>query len=318
MTTTPHIEAEAAAWVGRMDGGLWDEAQEAELQTWLARDPRHRGALLQMQAAWETPYRESVAGDAVRFDSHAHRLPATRRRLIVGGGGAIAASLVAGLVWAAWPTELATKVGEIRRVPLADGSVATINTASRIEVDLADTRRDIRLDAGEVWFQVAKDRRRPFTVAAGRARVRAVGTAFSVRRFAGGAEVLVTEGVVEAWADGADGHRIRLVAGQGAFVADNAAITSEPARPVTIERALAWRGGKIDLVDKPLGEALAEFNRYNERQLVLGDPALAEERIDGVFWIGDPAGFAAAVQSAFDTQVDLSDPARIRVGGDNL
>ena len=59
--------------------------------------------------------------------------------------------------------------------------------------------RNVRIDKGEAWFQVAKDKKRPFVVAAGDVRVRAVGTAFSVRRLEEGADVQVTEGVVEVF-----------------------------------------------------------------------------------------------------------------------
>src|SRR3546814_12570012 len=73
-------------------------------------------------------------------------------------------------------TSYATSVGEIRRVPLADGSIAAINTASAIDVKLDDAARHVRVVEGEAWFQVARDKQRPFVVAAGRARGRAVGT----------------------------------------------------------------------------------------------------------------------------------------------
>ena len=131
----------------------------------------------------------------------------------------------------------------------------------------------MRVEQGEAWFQVAKDKQRPFVVAAGRARIRAVGTAFSVRRRAGGADVLVTEGAVEVWADGAEGHRVRLSAGARGFIADDAAIVQQPAAPSAIDRALAWRSGKVDLAGDRLDSAVAEFNRYNQRRLVIADPA---------------------------------------------
>src|SRR3546814_2159233 len=154
-------------------------------------------------------------------------------------------------------TSYATSVGEIRRVPLADGSIAAINTASTIEVKLDDAVRHVRVEQGEAWFQVAKDKQRPFVVAAGRARVRAVGTAFSVRRRAGGADILVTEGEVEVWAAGAEGHRVRLRTGSRGFVADDAAIEQASAAPSAIDRALAWRSGKVDLA----GDRLDEIGR---------------------------------------------------------
>jgi len=306
------IDAEAARYVARMDGDDWSDANEDELDAWLARDPRHPGALLRAQAAWMTLDRPFAAHAASR-DRAAPAPRFSRRGLLAGGGAAIAAS-IAGVALLSGGTSYATAVGEIRRVPLGDGSIAAINTASAIEVRLAETGRDVRLDRGEAWFQVASDSNRPFVVAAGRARIRAVGTAFSVRRGDRGAHVLVTEGVVEVWADGAEGHRVRLAAGSRAFVADDAAIAETPAAPSAIDRALAWRNGKIDLAGDRLDAAAAEFNRYNRRRIVVGDPAIAGERFDGVFRTDDPEGFAKAVEVSLGVPVDLSDPTQIRIG----
>jgi len=297
---------EAAAWVARMDADGWTDGDEMELQAWLSGDPRRHGALLQCQAAWSSLDTAETAVAPVR-----RRLP----KAWLAASGLAAASLAAiGLYIAQAPDAYQTQVGEIRRVPLADGSVAAVNTASRLEFKIADGRREAKLQRGEAWFQVAKDPRHPFVVEAGRVRVQAVGTAFSVRRGAAGAEVLVNEGVVEAWAAGAEGHRIRISAGQKAFVAEDAAITKVAAGPSSIDRALAWRAGKIDLSNERLGTAVAEFNRYNKLQIVLGDPGLSEERFDGVFRIDDPSGFAAAIALSLDLPVDRSDPQIIRIG----
>lgn len=311
---------EAATWVARMDAGNWGDVEEAGLQAWLDGDARRRGALLQAQAAWMTLDEPAAsARSAERSDAEVETparrvLPFSRRSFFVGGGGAIAASVAFALAWNLGGTGYETSVGEIRRVPLADGSVAAINTASKIEVALAEKRRSVVLDRGEAWFQVAKDPERPFVVEAGRVRVQAVGTAFSVRRRDNGAEVLVTEGVVEAWADGAEGNRVRLTAGQSAFIADNAAIERAAAVPSSVDRKLAWRSGKIDLLGETLSGAIAEFNRYNQRQIILADPALAAEQFDGVFRTDDPEGFAIAVKSALDVPVDVSGSGDIRIG----
>lgn len=305
-------EHEAALWVVRMDADDWSEDQEADLQAWLAAEPRRAGALLQAQAAWMTLDKPEASHAAL--DEPAPSLRFNRRHLMIGGGAAIAASIAGGLFLLGGGTHYSTGVGEIRRVPLADGSTAAINTASTIEINLANVRREVRIAQGEAWFQVAKDPKRPFVVEAGRVRVQAVGTAFSVRRRDDGADILVTEGVVEAWVDGAEGHKIRLAAGSRAFVANNAAIRQEPAAPSSVDRALAWRSGKIDLVGEPLAGAIAEFNRYNHRKLVLVDPALGGEQFDGVFRTDDPEGFALAVKSISDVPVDLSSPDEIRIG----
>lgn len=303
------IDEEGARWAARMDG-TWTDAEEAALQAWLKADTKHAGALLRAQAAWMTldPPEEAAK------DTDQPPLPwLTRRRVLAGGSAAIAASL-AGVFLLNGATSYTTTVGEIRRVPLADGSTAAINTASVVHIELGASSRNVKIDKGEAWFQVAKDRSRPFIVSAGRVRVQAVGTAFSVRRRDNGADILVTEGVVEAWADGAEGHRIKLTAGSSAFIADNAAIERLPAAASSVDRALAWRSGKIDLAGEPLGDAVADFNRYNRRQLVIMDGALAKEQIDGVFRTDDPEGFAQAIKVTLDAPVDMSDPAQIRIG----
>lgn len=311
------IDADAARYVARMDGGDWTDENERELEGWLARDPRHPGALLRAQAGWMALDPPSPPSFSPSFSMPTSEAPSSarlsRRGLLVGGGALIAAS-VAGGIMLFGGTTYTTAVGEIRRVPLADGSIAAINTASAVEIALDDEARRVRIDTGEAWFQVAKDRARPFIVEAGRARVRAVGTAFSVRRHDGGAEVLVTEGEVEVWVSGAEGHRVSLKAGSRAFAADNAAIERTLAAPSAIDRALAWRNGHIDLAGDRLADAAAEFNRYNARRLVIADPAIAGMQLDGVFRTDDPEGFARAVRVSLGVPVDLSNPAHIRIG----
>jgi len=309
------IQDEAARWVARMDAEEWGEAEEAELQRWLDVDPRRQGALLQAQAAWASLDGLSSAAeggsDAPVMSRIAHPV---RRRFLIGGGVAIAASLVGGAFLRAFGTRYGTEVGEIRRVPLADGSTMVINTASQASVDLEKAQRLVRIRQGELWFQVAKDPKRPFLVQAGAIRVQAVGTAFAVRKREAGADIFVTEGVVEAWSADAATPHIRIAAGEHAFIADNAEVQRGPASATSVYRALAWREGKIDLAGVTLAEAAAEFNRYNHRQLVIVDPAIAKEGFDGTLRTDDLEGFAMAVHESLGVPIDLSDPDKIRVG----
>jgi transmembrane sensor len=303
------VETEATRWLARMDSDNWTAAREAELEAWLAEDPRHDGAFLQAQAAWAMLQPRETAN----IPDEEKSPPLNRRHVLAAAGVAIAAS-AAGLAYFLPGQKYRTDVGEIRRVPLADGSTAAINTASALNIDFDTSIRRVTLAQGEAWFQVAKEPARPFLVEAGPIRVRAVGTAFSVRRFAEGADVLVTEGVVEVWTDGAESKAIRLAAGSRAFITDQASVERAPAQASAVDRALAWRSGKIDLVGQPLSEAVAEFNRYNRRKLLLADPALAGEQFDGVFRTDDPAGFAKMVETSLQVPVDMSDPESIRIG----
>src|SRR5690606_15969424 len=74
-----------------------------------------------------------------------------------------------------------TAVGERSSITLSDGASVVLNTNSRIEVRYTPERRNVRLLAGQAWFQVAKHPERPFVVEAGDRRVTALGTAFDVR-----------------------------------------------------------------------------------------------------------------------------------------
>ncbi|MFX9035000.1 hypothetical protein ABTN36_18505, partial [Acinetobacter baumannii] len=83
--------------------------------------------------------------------------------------------------------------------------------------------------------------------AAGKVRAKAIGTAFSVRKRDNGVEVLVTEGVVETWSDDDEAQRVRLTAGQRALINDHAIVHYESSKASSVDRALAWRSGMIDL-----------------------------------------------------------------------
>jgi transmembrane sensor len=228
----------------------------------------------------------------------------SRRAWLAGSGVALAAAMAGAAVLMLREDSFRTRLGEVRRVPLADGSTVAINTASEVDVAFRREQRTVRLRTGEAWFQVAHDVQRPFVVEAGAVRVRAVGTAFSVRRRPDGAEVLVTEGVVEVWTQGGGQSPARLKAGQGTFIAENAGPRA-PAAPAAVDRKLEWRYGKIDLAGETLREAVADFNRYNDRKLVIADPRIADERFYGVFNTGGPDAFAAAVGASLGVPVEV-------------
>lgn len=302
------IEEEAIRWVWRLDREGRTPALVAALDAWCAADPRREGAFLQAEAAW------TMLDAGRRLPGEAAPAPQVSRRRVFAAGAALAAGIAGIGVYTFSGERYGTTIGEIRSVPLADGSIAAINTQSRVDVDLKPDIRLVRINEGEAWFHVAKDSTRPFIVEAGNARVRAVGTAFSVRRRDNGAEVLVTEGTVETWSVGAEATPVRLSAGAKATITPKTDIAPKIAAASEIDRALAWRGGKIDLAGETLADAVGEFNRYNTRQLIIADPKLAQERFYGLFRTDDPEGFARAVRQSLGAKVS-EDPSTIRLGG---
>jgi len=309
------IDDQALDWVVKQSSGPLGEADRRAFDLWYDQGERHQGAYLRAQAIWHTLDKTTIQADLRpaspgRALGNGARKTTSRRGLLVGGASAAAAAGIAAFVLGPRlgpANRLASAAGEIRKIPLADKSVASLNSASAIEVDLTPARRRIVLTRGEALFQVAKNPERPFIVEAGNARIQAVGTAFGVNRKDGGAEVLVTEGVVEVWNSSAGAVRQRLTAGQSTFVSEEPAALVVASAPADVERKLAWHDGKIILDNETLSDAVAEFNRYNATKLIIADPAIRERRFVGQYRLDQPDDFADTVHALLDIPVSRTD-----------
>jgi transmembrane sensor len=245
--------------------------------------------------------------------------PGRRAALWYGALAAGLAVVVGAGVFMAQPDSetYATVTGEFRKVPLADQSVAHINSGSRIVVTLTDGERQVELQQGEAWFDVAKDKSRPFVVSAGTARARAVGTSFSVVRQVDGAEILVTEGVVEVWRTDQAGGKVVLTAGDGAKVPNSGAAVTVTRQPEDIARKLAWRDGRMVLRNQTLDAAVADFNRYSRKPIVVADRTLSNRRLVGRYQVDDPEMFARDVAAYLQVPVSITHE-RIIIGNVRL
>jgi transmembrane sensor len=303
------IDHQAFEWVARKLARGLSAPESTEFDAWYAADVRHQGAYARAMAITNAinlanaPQSLSPEGPAA-----VDRASGRRGWMKVG---AMAACLVAAVGAASLTVlredqVLTTAKGEFRKVPLQDTSIATINSGSRIEVAFTKSERTVNLRKGEAWFEVAKDKTKPFVVEAGDARVKAVGTAFSVRRFANGAEVLVTEGTVEVWGKGRSAQRRLLTAGDRAFLAQNASAITVSRQPVEVNRKLAWREGKVILKNQTLNEAVADFNRYSPKTIVIVDAALRDKRLFGQYKLDAPELFAQDVSTVLDVPIDIT------------
>lgn len=305
--TSSASDDEAARWAIRLDGAPLRDDEQRQLEMWLERDKRNAGALLRAEAALAYLDRGRALADQGSEGDQPARFAFGRRVFLAGGSlsGLAAAGLLGFIATRPRALEIQTAIGEVRRVPLGDGSVASVNTASKVTVALLDKRREVKLEDGEAWFQVAHDKARPFVVEAGDIRVQAVGTAFSVRRRAGGADVLVTEGAVEAWVAGHETERTRIVAGSKSFVADDAPSAEVVQAASDIDRQLAWRTGELALNGESLSYAASELNRYNTRKIEIEGARLGREPLVGYFRTDQPDDFARAVSAMTEARMTV-------------
>ncbi|MBS0566866.1 MAG: FecR domain-containing protein [Proteobacteria bacterium] len=173
----------------------------------------------------------------------------------------------------------ATAVAIDRNVALADGSKIALGGATHLTTRYTRERRDVNLDAGEAFFQVAHDTTRPFIVAAGEVSIRAVGTAFNVRRTGERVTIAVAEGRVritssEGLANGrfSAAEALEAVAGQQISFDPRASGLTVGAIPPA--RAASWREHRLEFVNEPLASVVANVNRYSTRPLTLVDAKL--------------------------------------------
>jgi len=326
------IEATAADWLARRDGGAWTTGDDASLAAWLDADVAHRVAFLRLQAVWaETSRLQALgagrvgagmplrvvhdeAGDAftdLASLTFAPRTSSPPRRHGMWIGAALAAclALVAGGAWFVSvpidPMDVRTATGITRTVALADGSQTTLASDTAIEVRMSRRERHIALTAGEAFFEAAKDPQRPFVVEAGDRRVVAVGTRFSVRRDADALRVVVTEGTVrlEPLGDAIRQPTTLLPAGSVATVRRDAVLVRSLSL-AEVEELVDWRSGRLVFRDTALTDAVAEFNRFNTRQIVIADATVGALRIGGSFRWENAEGFVRLLERGFPVEAE--------------
>ena len=296
------VEAAAALWAVRRSEGL-SEAQQDDLDAWLARDSRHLGALVRAEAVWTDLDRvAALSGRPDRRPERSPRRPAWAPASLAAG--LVVALLGAGVAHDHLTGRYVADLGEVRRIALEDGSTMMLNSGSIARVRYEAGERRIELRRGEASFEVAHDADRPFTVRAGDLRVRAVGTEFVVRLEPRQVSVTVSEGVVEVNRPDEGPEARRRIGERDQIIATNSSpLAAHRLAEDEVARQLAWRDGLLVFDGEPLGDAAAEVNRYAGLPVVIDDPDLRGETFVGVFRLGDSRAFAAAVAATFDAHV---------------
>ncbi|MCY1500152.1 Protein FecR [compost metagenome] len=302
LQTTPMTDddrfAQASAWHFRLQAEDASAEDRAAFAAWLAANAANAQAWDEAQAllsALQAPAR------AVRME----RVPC--RRALPWAAAALLV-LALGLAWQSpWPDRLRadhyTAVGETRSVELADGSRIELDTDAALSVELAPHERRVRLLRGEAWFEVAHDPARPFVVDGGEARVRVLGTQFGVARRDGHTRVRLAQGRIRA-GTGSD-ESVVLLPGQE-IDAESGHLSA--ARAFDPKVAFAWRQRQLVFQQRPLGEVVAELDRYWPGRLLLSDAALERKVVSGVFDIDKPEAVLRALQLTFGLRVERYTP----------
>ncbi|NIF15836.1 FecR domain-containing protein [Pantoea sp. Cy-639] len=267
------LSDDALDWQVLLHSGNATAIDHSRYQHWCRLSPAHAEAAAEAEALWL---------DLGHTPTAKASLPAAPRRW--RWLSAVAASLVLGMAghvaWQQlpiWRADYHTSVGQRQSLTLADGSRVTLNSASALSVVFDEHQRKVVLEAGEALFETVADPR-PFVVQAGGAPVTGNAAVFSVRREPGGAQVLLAEGQAE-------------VAGQVLQPTPDAGTRT------------AWQRGKLIFNGKPLGQVLAELERYQHGRIVIPDQQLAALEVSGVFDLDDPHALLRTLEQRYGLKV---------------
>jgi transmembrane sensor len=297
-------DREAAQWLARLNGRVVGTDELAEFSAW-RRKPGNADAYARAERAWD---RTEALGDdrdialavrdALERPERERRFPwfAIRSAPVIAGMLALLIAIGAAALLLDRPAHYTTAIGEQRMVQLEDGSRVRINTDSAIDVRLKRDRRQVTLLRGEAYFDVTHDAARPFSVDAGAAQVRAIGTAFNINRSGDDTVVTLLRGKVDVRSSVHDGTRRTLAPGQQ-VVAGPTTLSA----PVTVDvdALIGWTSGNLSFRDTPLIDAIAEVNRYTLNRIALEANDIRTQRVNGTFQTGDTAAFIAAVTALY-------------------
>lgn len=317
---------EALDWVQILNSEAVSATQMDAYLAWMDADEENARVFRELDEAWIVADGNADAIRA-RFGPEARAGRGSSLEKLFRPGwtpqfvAVLGAVLIAGVFVLNQPTEapavlqqFATAIGEQREVTLADGSVVTLNTGSRITVDLSVERRTITLASGGALFDVASDPTRPFVVRMNGGAVEVLGTVFDVLRKPEGFGVTVLEGRVSVSAD-VDGpmpnKAVVLTPNQGADV--NTRLASLSSYDVDADVATSWRRGQLIYRATPLGDVLADFARYSTVPLSVAENVAMDQEFTGVLSIEAPLDMMNRLASLLQLRAVMTEDGGLRL-----
>lgn len=314
MNCAAATEQVAALWLVRREEADWSPADQAEFEAWLDRSMAHKAAYWRLEHGWREADRIGSLGLAQAVAVKPQRNVVSFWRPL-GVAASFVVALMAGVdqvrIWPSSvvaPQHFATTVGVRKIVPLVDGSRVELNTASAVRTAINEKVREVWLDKGEAYFEIAHRDGLPFVVHAGSRTVTVLGTKFSVRRDGDKVTVSVVEGRVRV--DDAvqpDSVPAAIITAGDVAVARGSSTLLAGKSEDRVVSSLGWRNGILNFSDTTLADAAAEFNRYNAKHIRIGDDETGAIKIGGTFQVSNVDGFVRLLHEAYGLKIEDSD-----------
>ena len=184
--------------------------------------------------------------------------------------------------------EIDNAYGTVSKLVLPDGTRVWLNSGSHIKYPLYFMHgiRKVHLD-GEAFFEVAKDKKRPFIVETSQIDVIATGTVFDVMAYSDENRIvstLVSGKIVLAKETGKSRRFKTLVSVKPGYQAVLDKTQKEiTLRQTDVDKVIAWKEGKLIFRDDPMDVVVRKLNRWYNADIVLMDNELNAYRYTATF-----------------------------------
>lgn len=302
MQLPDQINQQAAEWFTRLQSAHLSAKDRQDFNYWLSEHDDHREAYRQIELVWQCLGDISGSAEGTALALSAKSLSARLRSFFLAPAtmlkwlfaspkyaiGFAVTSVAVGLLLLSGSnkpvtTHYSTQAGEIKTIVLADNSEITLGAKSHMSTRISEAARSVDLISGEAFFNVAKDRQKPFFVRVNNVSVEVVGTQFNVHKIRDAVSVAVLEGIVNVFEQSKQDilskstPDVVLTAGQRVVkAADKAfeAVTVVPSSDLG-----AWRLGRLIYRDISLADVVTDAGRYFEGKILLQSKDLADIKV---------------------------------------
>ncbi|MFA6946527.1 MAG: FecR domain-containing protein [Pedobacter sp.] len=266
--------------------------EDMEVSMWLSDDPENRNEFLLFERIWKQSKdlepKSTVDPEAawVKFKQQVPEAvihPISKRF----GWLRIAAALF--IIAGAW--SFYVMLGKngydtiasgqmVRTELLPDGSEVTLNKNAVLSYkrNFKGSIRNVRLEQGEVFFDVSPDKTRPFIIEADRVSIRVLGTSFNVKKNEELTEVIVESGVVQV---GMNDQLVELRKGEKVMIKGADAILQKgPSK----DQLYNYYRTKVFVADNtPLWRVVEILNEAYQSTIIIDRPELRDLTLNTTF-----------------------------------
>ncbi|GHT29434.1 anti-sigma factor [Bacteroidia bacterium] len=265
---------EVVRWFGTPEGQIWLSARmdADEMSIRLGEEEEHLDHLIQSEKIYKQITRKLKLQKVRRFLSAA----AVIIPFILLAGLFAELNSRVNLFAQTEYNDVYVPKGERLKVMFQDGSSIYLNSESHIRYpkQFGLSERRVELE-GEAWFEVAKEKKRPFVVDLKAFNIRVLGTSFDVKAYPEEENITVSleTGLVELAS--ATFLPVSLNPGDKA-VYNRSSKSYRISHPADIKQSSVWRNKTIVFTDSPLSEVITTLSRTFDVTFVIDNKAVLD------------------------------------------